>query len=214
MSETIAAKIMLQVLSAIHHCHMNKITHRDIKPDNILVDLNSQSEGNKGEMTVKVIDFGISCKFDPKKKLTLGVGTPYYVAPEVLVKDYDEKVDVWSAGVILYILLSGQAPFDGRNNTEIYTKITKAAFSFSSQEWSSVSKSAKDLIKKMLTKHASSRISAEKAMQDPWVKHFNQKHSIEKPICMNALTNLKNFHCERQLEQAVMAYIANQMMTK
>ena len=129
MSETIAARIMLQVLSAIHHCHTNNITHRDIKPDNILVD---RSQGDKDEITVKVIDFGISCQFDPKKKLTLGVGTPYYVAPEVLVKEYDEKVDIWSAGVILYILLSGQAPFDGRNNTEIYTKITKAAFSFSS----------------------------------------------------------------------------------
>lgn len=114
---------------------------------------------------------------------------------------------------MLYILLCGYPPFGGRTPGEIYKKILKANFYFNSMEWSSVSKLAKDFIKKMLSKHASGRISAEEALNDPWIKAFTERTKVEKPICVNALTHMRNFHCERRLEAAVLAYITNYMNT-
>ena len=87
--------------------------HRDLKPENLLLDT---SEPVDGKYDIKVIDFGVSCKFDPNQDLTLAIGTTYYVAPEVIQKQYNEKCDVWSCGVILYILLCGFPPFYGRNS--------------------------------------------------------------------------------------------------
>jgi len=103
-------------LSAINHCHQNKVVHRDIKPDNILVESVQNFKGETENWNIKIIDFGISTKFDPSKKLTKGIGTPYYVAPEVIKQDYNEKCDIWSCGVILYILMSGHPPFYGKTN--------------------------------------------------------------------------------------------------
>eukprot|EP00347_Sterkiella_histriomuscorum_P024166 403332075 len=210
-TENEAAQIMMQLLSAIAHCHLRKVVHRDVKPENLLVDITGTNNEN---YAVKIIDFGISTTFDPEQKLTLSIGTPYYVAPEVIQKQYNEKCDVWSCGVILYILLCGYPPFAARNQNEIYQKILKGTFSFTSQEWSSVSKLAKDFIKKLLQKHASNRISAADALNDPWIKQFTEKSKIQKPICVSALNQLKNFQCERKLEQAVVAYITNSMMSK
>lgn len=156
-SENEAASIMQQLLSAINHCHQRKIVHRDIKPENILVE---QSSLEKNNFTLKIIDFGISTVFNKNKKLTLSIGTPFYVAPEVLEQRYGEKCDVWSSGVILYILLCGYPPFSGRTPNDIYKKILKGQVYFNSMEWSSVSKLAKDLIKKMLQKLEKNRLSA------------------------------------------------------
>lgn len=106
-SEKEAADYMKQILSAVYYCHERQIVHRDLKPENLLFDQKKQNAN------IKVIDFGTSRKFDPTKKLTKRLGTPYYIAPEVLKKNYDEKCDVWSCGVILYILLCGYPPFNG-----------------------------------------------------------------------------------------------------
>ena len=116
--------------------------------------------------------------------------------------------------MLLYILLCGYPPFSGRNPNEIYKKILKANFYFNSMEWSSVSKLAKDFIKRLLSKHASNRISAAEALNDPWIKAFTGKNRIEKPICVNALSYMRNFHCERKLEAAVLAYITNFLSSK
>lgn len=228
-SENEAADIMTQLLSAIAHCHQRKIVHRDVKPENLLIDKMDHVEQEK--LVVKVIDFGISTNITPDQKLTLSIGTPYYVAPEVIEGQYNEKCDVWSCGVILYILLCGYPPFYGRDANSIYNKILKGEFSFNSKEWSSVSKAAKDLIKRMLQKLPVNRCSASEALSDPWIKSFHrggQKENMGqpgkrsrssspttvKPLCASALTSLKNFHCERKLQQAVLAYIANSMNTK
>lgn len=105
-----AAEIMRQILSAVVYCHENSIVHRDLKPENLLLELKkSFAEGN----TVKVIDFGTSIEFTRDEKLNARLGTAYYIAPEVLRGEYDEKCDVWSCGVILYILLCGYPPFNG-----------------------------------------------------------------------------------------------------
>jgi len=103
-----AAIIIKQLLSAIAYCHSKSVCHRDLKPENILID-------NKETLSIKLIDFGTSQKFDTEEKMELILGTAYYIAPEVLKGEYDEKCDVWSCGVILYILLSGSPPFNGKN---------------------------------------------------------------------------------------------------
>jgi calcium-dependent protein kinase len=126
-TEKEAAIIFKQMMSAICYCHGQKICHRDLKPENLLLCNNSE------DSPIKVIDFGLSKIFtDNNRKMTTKVGTAYYVSPEVLAGDYDEKCDIWSAGVILYILLTGEPPFNGPNDNEIYKKIIAKKYSFPS----------------------------------------------------------------------------------
>lgn len=118
-SEADAALITKQVLSAVAYCHSKNICHRDLKPENILLDSKAADSSN----SIKVIDFGASQKFDPSKKMNQIYGTAYYIAPEILKSDYNEKCDVWSVGVILFILLSGRPPFGGDNDKEILDSV-------------------------------------------------------------------------------------------
>jgi len=125
-TEKEAAKIFKQFMSAVCHCHSMKICHRDLKPENLLF-------LNKTDDDLKIIDFGLSRIFDEKNhSMDSKVGTAYYVSPEILAGDYDEKCDIWSSGVILYILLTGDPPFNGENDNVIYRKIAKKKFSFPS----------------------------------------------------------------------------------
>ena len=109
-SEKDAAGILKQVLSAINFCHTRNIVHRDLKPENLLLDKDTENP------KIKIIDFGTSQVFSGDKKMSQKFGTPYYIAPEVLKKSYNEKCDLWSCGVILYILLCGYPPFNGAND--------------------------------------------------------------------------------------------------
>jgi calcium-dependent protein kinase len=123
LTESDAAAIMKQVLAAVLYCHSNNIVHRDLKPQNMLF------ESREPNARLKVIDFGTSQVFDPSQKMQLKIGTPYYVSPEVLRRSYDSKCDIWSCGVILYILLCGYPPFDGPTQEELLQKIAKGAYS-------------------------------------------------------------------------------------
>jgi calcium-dependent protein kinase len=113
-TESMAAEIMRQVLSAVVYCHEHRIVHRDLKPENLLLEFKRPFE--KGN-NLKVIDFGTSIEYNPHQKLRARLGTAYYIAPEVLIGEYDEKCDVWSCGIILYILLCGYPPFNGDNDS-------------------------------------------------------------------------------------------------
>ena len=102
-----------QVLSAINYCHSRNIVHRDLKPENLLLD----KDGDTPKVTI--IDFGTSGIFEDNKKMSQKFGTPYYIAPEVLKGQYGKECDIWSIGVIAYILLSGTPPFKGKTDIEI-----------------------------------------------------------------------------------------------
>ena len=134
-NEQVAASIIKQILSAIAYCHSKSIVHRDLKPENILL----EDKKDDGDFQIKVIDFGASMRFDPSKKMNQVFGTAYYIAPEILKLEYNEKCDVWSVGVILYILLSGKPPFGGENDKEILDNVRTGIFSMSGNEWSLVS---------------------------------------------------------------------------
>lgn len=125
-NEREAANILKQMLSTVLYCHSNNIVHRDLKPENILLDDKSD------DTVIKIIDWGGARYFIHGKKMTTVSGTPYYIAPEVLKEKYDEKCDIWSCGVILYILLSGYPPFNGINDMEIMKAVKKGRYNFPS----------------------------------------------------------------------------------
>ena len=149
---------MKQVLSAINYCHSNNIVHRDLKPENLLLD---KDEVNP---KIKIIDFGTSQFFDPTQSMNQKFGTPYYIAPEVLKKNYTAKCDIWSIGVILYILLCGYPPFNGANDKQIIESVLKGRYTIEEPEWEDITGDAKDLVKKMLEYDPSKRISAAEAL--------------------------------------------------
>ena len=164
-SEKDAANMFLQVMSSIEYCHNHGICHRDLKPENLLY-LNKGDEKNN---PIKVIDFGLSQIFI-NRKLKTKVGTAYYVAPEILKGDYTQLCDIWSAGVILYIFLSGDPPFNGPNDNAIYNKIAQMKFSFPEKKWKNISDEAKDLITHMLAPEKE-RYTAEQVIAHPWFKN-------------------------------------------
>lgn len=170
-TENDAAELMTSLLSCINYCHQNGLVHRDLKPENILLEENMEMDD------MKVIDFGLAARFQPGEKLRESVGTIYYMAPEVLERDYDSKVDIWSAGVICYILLAGYPPFDGDTDADIEKAISKGQYKFSGRVWDGISDAAMDFIQELLTYDPSERPSAERALQHPWLANSRQRVS-------------------------------------
>ncbi|CAK7341111.1 unnamed protein product [Dovyalis caffra] len=161
LSEAKSASIMKQLLTAIAHCHICSIVHRDIKPDNILFDEMNQ---------VKLADFGSADWIGEEGTVSGVVGTPYYVAREVVMgRDYNEKVDVWSAGVVLYVMLAGFPPFYGETVEEIFEAVVRGNLRFPPKIFRNVSPEAKDLLRKMICRDVSKRFSAEQALRHPWI---------------------------------------------
>ncbi|XP_004247730.1 phosphoenolpyruvate carboxylase kinase 1 [Solanum lycopersicum] len=161
LSESDAIAVMVPLMEAIAHCHRLGVAHRDIKPENILF-----NEWND----LKLADFGSAQCFREGELMSGVVGTPYYVAPEVLAgRDYNEKVDIWSAGVILYIMLAGMPPFYGDSTEEIFEAVLRANLRFPTRTFRSVSPAAKDLLRRMLCKDVSRRFSAEQVLRHPWI---------------------------------------------
>ncbi len=200
-------EIMLQIMSAVAYLHKNSITHRDLKPENILVDSNS----NNDNINIKIIDFGTSNYFKKQKKLKLKVGSPYYIAPEVLDGNYNEKCDIWSCGCILYILLVGYPPFTGDNTNEIFHEIKNGKILMEGFEWDAVSDEAKDLVRKMLNRNYTSRISAIQCLEHPFlIMDYKEKlNKLKHKDVKKAMNNLKNFNRQDKLQQATIAYIVH-----
>ena len=144
-NEKKAAYIMKQILSALNYLHSKGIVHRDIKPENILVQNDDKKNKNYlDEIHIKLIDFGASNFFKENEILTLKVGSPYYIAPEVLNKCYNEKCDIWSAGVVLYVMLTGNFPFVGKTSQKLFESIKTGKYKNTGKEWEAISKEAKD----------------------------------------------------------------------
>jgi calcium-dependent protein kinase len=190
-SEKEAVHILKQILSAICYSHQNNVVHRDLKPENILLDDKSK------EPIIKLIDWGGARYFSKNKKMTKISGTPYYIAPEVLNEVYDERCDIWSCGVILYILLCGYPPFNGDTDTEIMKAVKIGKYDFPSEEWGSISKEAKELVSNMLKYDPKKRFTAIQCLSHAWFK--NQEYSIDIKITQNAIKNMKQFKVNNPL---------------
>ena len=167
-TEKEACEIIRQVMGAIEYCHNKGIVHRDLKPENLLY----LKEGPEENNPLKIIDFGLSQDLNIKKILSSKVGTAYYVSPEILQGKYSEKCDVWSAGVILYVLLSGEPPFNGPSDIAIYKKIAQMKYDFPEKKWANISDEAKDLIKHMIAPEFE-RYTARQVMEHPWMQTEN-----------------------------------------
>jgi calcium-dependent protein kinase len=130
-------------------------------------------------------------------------GTPYYIAPEVLKKNYDEKCDLWSVGVILYILLCGYPPFNGANDKQIIQAVMQGQFTVDEPEWADVSDEAKDLVSKLLTYNPLERISAMDALQHPWLKKMVNVEKVKTEVAKRTLSNLRNFRVSRLFKHCI-----------
>jgi len=163
-SELDASRIVKQIVSAVDYLHQNGIAHRDLKPENLL------SAGNAEDEVVKIADFGFSKNFGEEKLMT-SCGSPGYVAPEVLTcESYDNAVDMWSIGVIIYILLCGYPPFYADNAPALFKKIMDVKYDFEDPSWDEVSDHAKTLIRSLLKKDPNERLTAKQCLDDPWVQ--------------------------------------------
>jgi calcium-dependent protein kinase len=212
-NERDAAMIMEQLLSAVCYLHSKNIVHRDLKPENILMETRKV-----GDMAIKLIDFGAANYLQGNELLTLSIGTPYYIAPEVIAKQYNEKCDIWSCGVILYILLSGVPPFHGGtldDDRVIIESITKGEYNFNDDEWKKVTSEAKDLIKKMLTFDKNKRPSAETCIKHSWIQKYRKgrENILEKQNTRLSFINTHRIHSRHKLQQASVAYIVHQLST-
>jgi len=204
-SEAQAASVMKQFLSGLNYMHARSITHRDLKPENLL--LKDKSPVEKGHL--KLIDFGLSCKFDKKIPLTTKAGTPYYVSPEVLMGRYDEMSDVWSAGVIMYVLLSGQPPFYGDTDNQVLEQVRKGKLEFHRQSdiWNDVSADAIHLINSMLERNKAKRCTAKDALEDVWVK-LTAPRAAKVNLSGGLVDNLRKFRSVNKLKKAALHVIA------
>eukprot|EP01125_Pyxidicula_operculata_P019835 TRINITY_DN721_c0_g1_i1.p1 TRINITY_DN721_c0_g1~~TRINITY_DN721_c0_g1_i1.p1 ORF type:complete len:340 (+),score=71.61 TRINITY_DN721_c0_g1_i1:175-1194(+) len=163
-SERDAREVMKQLFNAIAYIHSKGIVHRDLKPENLLL------ETTEDDTTIKLTDFGLS-KIYSEHMLQTACGTPGYVAPEILkCHGYTSAIDMWSAGVIMYILLCGYPPFYSENDAELFESIMEANYHFHSPYWDNISAEAKDLIKKLLVPNPEQRLTSEQALNEPWFK--------------------------------------------
>jgi calcium-dependent protein kinase len=200
--------VIMKVLHAISYCHSRGVTHRDLKPENILFEtLDSESE-------IKLIDFGLSRKVFNDEKMHTILGTPYYVAPEVLQGEYDEKCDIWSIGALTYIMLCGDPPFKGNSNHEIFNKILREDVKFSSKKWEKISDDAKNFVKNCLIKIPDKRPNAIQCLNNLWFKDIlNDVHSVNN-ISVDILNNLKNFSIKEKFTKMVIKYLLNTLTEK
>ena len=207
--EKYSAYILYQILSAVNYCHKMHIIHRDLKPENILI----VDKNKEGYITVKVCDFGTSKIFETGAVEQHVVGSSYYIAPEVLNKNYNEKCDVWSCGVIMYILLSQRPPFGGRNDKEIMENVKKGTFDLQSPPFNKLSESGIDLINKLLTIDVDKRISAEEALNHPWFKENKSKQLFnnikDKRTIKDLIKNLKSYHRTSVIQETALAYLVH-----
>ena len=201
-TEQQVAHIFKQMMSAVNYCHKNGIVHRDLKPENLLYF--DQSE----DSPIKVIDFGMSQRFDHEKFMTEKVGTAYYVSPEVIKGKYDEKCDIWSAGVILYILICGYPCFNGEDDKEIISSILRGKVQFYSPEWDNISDDVKNLVLKMCCP-PEKRLTAEQVLNETWVKD-NAPNGSQNMV-PKKIDGFKKYAGSDKLRKAVLTYIASRL---
>jgi serine/threonine protein kinase len=166
-NESEARELCRCILGAIHHCHRQNIAHRDIKPENLLM------ASKTDDFTVKLCDFGFS-EIVNGDSLSGYMGSPIYMAPEVITHNtkYGKAIDMWSFGVMVFIILGGYPPFYDEDVFLLEEKIQTATYEFHDEYWSSVSEDAKDFIRKCLVVDAKARMTADEATNHSWVKLF------------------------------------------
>nr|UXX22575.1 calmodulin-domain protein kinase 11 [Hevea brasiliensis] len=202
-TEKKAAQLTRTIVGVIEACHSLGVMHRDLKPENFLF-VNEQEDSS-----LKAIDFGLSVFFKPGDIFTDVVGSPYHVAPEVLRKRYGPEADVWSAGIMVYILLSGVPPFWAETEQGIFEEILHGELDFTSVPWPNISESAKDLVRRMLVRDPRKRITAHEVLCHPWVR--DDGVAPDKPLGSAVLSSLKQFSAMNKLKKMALRIIAENL---
>jgi len=224
LKEKEIAKIFNEIMSAVAYCHEKGIVHRDLKLENILFASDSP------DSPVKIIDFGFSVLLGKNnlnkdknnndngnnlkkfgfKRMKSKVGTLYYISPEIIKGNYDEKCDIWACGVILFILLCGYPPFTGSNDKEVYNIITQVKYDFNQPTWKNVSKYAKDLIKNMLTL-AKNRYTAKQVLNSKWLEIKLKDANEENMNYYLDYKHIAKYKTFNKFKQAILTFIASRL---
>ncbi|BBH07126.1 CDPK-related kinase 1 [Prunus dulcis] len=176
-SEDDAKAVMVQILSVTAYCHLQGVVHRDLKPEIFIQD----------------------------ERLNDIVGSAYYVAPEVLHRSYGTEADMWSIGVIAYILLCGSRPFWARTESGIFRAVLKADPSFDEAPWPSLSSDARDFVKRLLNKDYRKRLTASQALCHPWLANY---HEVKIPMDMIVYKLVKAYICSSALRKSALGTLA------
>ena len=198
-SEKTVCTIMEQVLSAVNYLHLHGVLHRDLKPENIM--LAEKDNIN----SIKLIDFGTSKYFDKDQKLTAPIGTCYYMAPEMIKRNYDERIDIWACGIIMYILLVGYPPFNGQTDLDIFKSIIHRPLIFDRDDWKDITPGAINLLMGMLEKDPDCRIDLQSIFKHNWFKRNFKIKALNNS--RTVLKRLKKFSSNTKLENAIRIFL-------
>ncbi|XP_076154283.1 myosin light chain kinase, smooth muscle-like [Alosa pseudoharengus] len=204
-TEPTSVRYMQQILEGIQYVHQKNIVHLDLKPENIVC-------VNTTGTLIKIIDFGLASKLDPHNPLMVMHGTPEFVAPEVIgYEPVGLATDMWSIGVICYILLSGESPFQGNSDAETLTLVTAARWEFDSESFEDITDEAKDFIRSLLKKDNRERISCEEALAHPWMASFSTPEPRETKSLNKG--KMRRFLAKQKWKKAGKAVLALKRMT-
>lgn len=207
IDELSSAYIIYQILCAVYYGHNRNIFHLDLKPENVIIDYMSQ-----GLVHVKVMDFGSNIVQNQitKNKASMPMSSVYFSPPEAFDGTYSSYSDLWSIGVMLYLLLSARVPFMGDKESEVKFKIIRGTFDLRDYPWNKTTKEAKDLIRRLIVKKPEDRITLKQAIDHPWFKKLGLKEKInyvEKDILLKQITNLTEYNFKQTLQDAVLSFL-------
>mmetsp|Transcript_22659 Transcript_22659/g.51097 ORF Transcript_22659/g.51097 Transcript_22659/m.51097 type:complete len:790 (-) Transcript_22659:130-2499(-) len=208
-SEKDAQEVTLQMLLALQYCHSHKIVHRDLKLENWMY------VTPENDAKIKLIDFGFSKIVEPHVVMDVPCGTLHYASPDVLKKSYNSKCDVWSLGVIVYMLLCGSPPFHGKTNREIIDRIFRARLRISAtaNKWRNVSEQGRDFVQRLLDRDAAARPTAAQALADPWIAQC-RKQQLAFPVVVDTLDELERYSKATHLKRAAFSVMAHCLSSK
>ena len=214
-SERQLAVLFYQVFSGLCYLHEKEILHRDMKLENIMIS-EIETDINTGEeyFWIKIIDFGTAKIFERKKTEKEIIGSSYYIAPEVLKKNYNEKCDTWSVGVILYMTLTGAPPFDGQTDEEIIHNIKIGKYNKSCKRYLEHSKEVRDLVTSLLEKNINKRLSAKEALKHEWFKKYGGRSlfsNFKKEEIMPYINNLFQYKYNSKIQELVIAFLVHNL---
>ena len=215
LSENQIAVIFKQILSGLSYLHSNNIVHRDLKLENILIS-DKEYVPITGEeyLDIKIIDFGNAKHFEKNIKDKSIVGSTYYIAPETFMKKSGKESDLWSAGVILYMLVVGSPPFSGESDKKIFSSVRKGVYDKNYSRWKNASSEVKDLIEKLLVSDPKKRLSAKEALEHVWFNKYQSNalyYNISKNEILQCIQNLLSYDVENKFQELVLAYIIHNM---
>ena len=216
-SEKQLCVLFYQVFSGLIYLHDNNVIHRDLKLENIMIDsIEKDNISCEPYFYIKIIDFGSAKIFSKQKSEKEIIGSSYYMAPEVLKQNYNEKCDTWSVGVVLYMLLTKKAPFNGKNNEVIIEKIEEGNYDRKSKKLMEYSQEVRDLLNNLLEIDVNKRFSAKQALNHSWFKYFNGRALFNNFSLGNLkiiLDNLFNFKNYNKIQELVLAFLVHNSPT-